>query len=88
MNGYSNHTLKKMTSLDSTSENKLIEETKRTFQAFWKIREKKMKENEENDSKTVKAVKKETVSKNCKKSQPVKTEKQDPDSDSEKRMIN
>ncbi len=30
-------------------ENKLIEEAKRTLQAFWKIREKKIKEKEENE---------------------------------------
>ncbi len=30
-------------------ENKLIEETKRILQAFWKIRERKMKEKEENE---------------------------------------
>ncbi len=30
-------------------ENKLIEESKRTLQAFWKKREKKMKEKEENE---------------------------------------
>ncbi len=30
-------------------ENKFIEETKRTLYTFWKIREKKMKEKEENE---------------------------------------
>ncbi len=30
-------------------ENKLIEEIKRTLQTFWKTREKKMKEKEENE---------------------------------------
>ncbi len=46
-------------------ESKFIEETKRTLHTFWKIREKKMKEKEDNEG----------ASENSGETQPVKTVK-------------